>query len=444
MKNRHTIWAAVAVFAVLCFAGCAAGQTDAQTDTTDAAQTSQNGTQAETNAGTAPVQAQTPQETTAVTAPELTETPPRTPVSVGDEVSATYTANADGKLGTEPGFTERDLLQTPDLTDANYFAVSDGAVLEITGEGVYVLAGTAKNCTVKVNADDRAKVQLVLNNVNITNENFPAIYVLGADKVFVTTLDGTANALSVTGSFFSDGSVKTDAVVFSKADLVFNGLGTLTVFSSDNGISGKDGIRFTGGSYNITSKADAVEANDYIAVCGGSFTVKTSKDGFHAENEDDNKLGWILIADGSVTVDASSDGIQATSVLQIDGGDITVRGSEGLEATYVQINGGNISVTATDDGINASRKSTAYTPTVEFTGGYTKVAVGQGDTDAIDANGNIIVSGGTVDVTSTVSSFDYDGTATYTGGTIIINGQTVNSIPQSMMPGGPGGPGRGR
>ena len=36
------------------------------------------------------------------------------------------------------------------------------------------------------------------------------------------------------------------------------------------------------------------------------------------------------------------------------------------------------------------------------------------------------------------SAFDYDGSATYTGGTIIINGQQVDSIPNQMM-GGRGG-----
>ena len=65
-----------------------------------------------------------------------------------------------------------------------------------------------------------------------------------------------------------------------------------------------------------------------------------------------------------------------------------------------------------------------------------KVAVGQGDTDAIDCNGNIIVNGGTIDVTSQMSSFDYDRTAQFNGGTIIVNGQEVSEIPQSMMGGG--------
>ena len=66
--------------------------------------------------------------------------------------------------------------------------------------------------------------------------------------------------------------------------------------------------------------------------------------------------------------------------------------------------------------------------------------MGDGDTDGIDANGNIIVNGGTIDVTAKMSSFDYDNTAEFNGGTIIVNGEEVDEIPQSMM-GGPGGPG---
>ena len=361
-------------------------------------------------------------------------------------VTASFTASTSGKTDTTDIFSNRDLKQTADLSDAVYLTVSDGKTVSITEAGIYVISGSASNCTIRIETDSESKVQLVLDGVSITNTGTPAIYVVNADKVFVTTASGSTNTLSVTGQFTADGDTNTDAVIFSKDDLVFNGLGTLNITSAyGNGISGKDDIKFTGGTYSITSALDAVEANDSIAVCGGSFTVNSKKDGFHAENDDDYTLGWIYISDGTFNITASSDGIQGTTYTQIDGGNFTIKSSEGIESTYIQINGGTINISATDDGLNASKKSTAIgTPTVEVTGGSLTITMSGSDVDCIDANGNVIVSGGTISVTYPTQgpseSFDYDGTATYTGGTIIINGSQVDSIPQaSMMGGGMGG-----
>ena len=359
-----------------------------------------------------------------------------------DIASAVYTSATLSNTETDLTdlFSKRDLNQTPDLTDAEIIEVADSKSYTISSEGIYIIRGTATNCTIRVEADKEAKVQLVLDGVSITNDNFPAIYVVSADKCFVTTTD-SENTLTVTGKYTSEGSTNTDAVIFSKDDLVLNGIGILSINSYyGNGISGKDDIKVTGGTYNIKSAEDGIEANDSIAIYDGIFNITTNKDGLHSENDEDNTLGWIYIKDGSFNINVKSDGIQATTFLVVDGGDLVINASEGIEATYIQINGGNIYITASDDGMNASYKSKAYTvPVIEFNGGTTVIEVGQGDTDAVDSNGNIYVNGGTISVTSTVSSFDYDGTAEYNGGTIIINGTQVDSIPQSMMGGGPGG-----
>ena len=340
---------------------------------------------------------------------------------------------------TEEMFTKRDLNQTPDLDDAEIITVENDKTYTISEAGTYVFTGTAANSTIKVEADKEDKVQLVLDGLSITNDDFPAIYVVSCDKCFITTSEANSS-LKVTGSFISDGDTNTDAVIYSKDDLVFNGTGMLDITSnSGNGISGKDDIKVTGGTYNIISALDAVEANDSIAVYDGNFTISSSKDGLHSENSDDDSVGYIYIKNGTFNIKAKSDGIQATTYVQIDGGDITVQASEGIEATYVQINDGNINITASDDGINASQKSSAYTlPVVEFNGGYTVIVVGEGDTDGVDSNGNIIVNGGTIDVTGRMSTFDYERSAEFNGGTIIANGVEVDEIPQSMM-GGPGG-----
>ena len=351
-----------------------------------------------------------------------------------------YSDLTGGIVTSEDLFSKRDLKQTADLEEASHITVKDGQTIRITSEGVYVLTGTASNCTVKIEADKEAKIQLVLDGVTITNKDFPAIYVISADKVFVTTTAGSKNTLSVTGAFRADGTTNTDAVIFSKEDLVLNGKGTLTVTSAKgNGITSKDDLKITGGTLNVTAQLDALEANDSIAIYDGNITVSAKKDGLHAENDDDDSLGYVWIGGGTLNVTASDDAIHGTSFVQVDGGTINVSGAEGIEGTYIQINDGTVTITATDDGINGANKSAAYETAVEIAGGTLNVTVGQGDTDAIDSNGNLYVTGGTVSITAQMSSFDYDGTATYTGGTIVVNGQTVNSITGSMMGSGMGG-----
>ncbi len=354
-----------------------------------------------------------------------------------DENNSEQIVELSNDTVSEDIFTKRDLEQTADTSEAQSIKVADNKTIDITEEGVYVISGTAENCTIKVNADENAKVQLVLDGVSITNDDFPAIYVVSADKVFVTTTE-SENTLIVSGEFTADGETNTDAVIFSKDDLVLNGTGTLNITSYyGNGITCKDDMKITGGTYNVGSTLDAFEANDSISISDGTFNITTNKDGFHCEN--DEAEGTITITGGTFTINGASDGIQVCALLQIDGGDFNITAAEGLEATYILINDGNITINASDDGINASTKTNAYETAIEINGGELNVAVGQGDTDAIDSNGSIYVNGGTINVTAQMSSFDCDGQTEFNGGTIIINGQEVTEIPQSMMGGGMNG-----
>ncbi len=356
---------------------------------------------------------------------------------------STTTQSSSAGLSADELFTERDLTQTADLSDAKEIALQSGKNVTITKAGVYRVTGSAENVTIIVDAGDEDKVQLVLDGVSVTNADAPCIYVRNADKVFVT-LSGD-NSLSVTGQFTADGDTNTDGVIFSKDDLTLNGAGSLTVNSSDNGIVGKDDLKITGGTYKITAASKAIEANDSIRVAGGSFTIKAGTDGLHAENEDDDSLGYIYIGGGSFSMSVGDDGIHAVSLVQIDGGTFTISAAECMEGTYIRINDGTFDLSSWDDGINAARKSSAYsTPVVEINGGAINITMSAGDTDGIDSNGDIIVNGGTISVSGN-STFDYDGTAQLNGGTIYCNGQQVTQIPNQMMGGGGmGGFGGGR
>lgn len=392
-----------------------------------------------TAAGCSSKAAAVTEETSQDTAAEVTEeTVQEEQTSVQTVSQNTVTSQAavtsSGLLDASDFFTERDLTQTADVSDAQYITLQSGQDVNITSEGVYVLSGNVSDVTIRVEADDSAKVQLVLNGVTITNTDSPAIYVVSADKVFVTTTE-TENTLSVTGSFTADGTINTDAVIFSKDDLTLNGLGTLNISSTDNGITCKDDMKITGGTYVIKAQGDGLEANDSIRISDGNISVSSGNDAIQCKNEDDQTVGYVYICGGNISINASDDGIHGDLAVQIDGGTISVNAAEGIEGTYVQINGGDIEINATDDGINAAFKTNTYTPTIEITGGEIDINMGQGDTDAVDSNGYIYISGGTLNI-SAQFAFDYDYGAELTGGTVTVNGQQITSITNSMMGGG--------
>ena len=335
---------------------------------------------------------------------------------------------------TEDLFTDRDLSQTADLSEAAAVTVADGGTVTLTEAGVYVLSGSAKEAQVVVDAGDEDKVQLVLDGLSIVNADKPCILVENADKVFLTSAEGRENSLTVSGVFSGD----EDAVIFSRDDLVLNGLGTVTVISSKDGIRTNDDLKLTGGAWNISASDAALKAHDSICAYDGVYVLEAGSDGLHAEDNDDDTAGSIVIEGGSFTIRAGDDGVHATTSLTVNGGTLTVSAAEGMEATQVIINSGVIGISASDDGINAGRKSKALSVKIEINGGELAIVMGAGDTDGIDSNGDLIITGGTIDVTGQ-SPFDYDGSCTYTGGTLIVNGQETDTVTNQMMGGGFGG-----
>ncbi len=125
----------------------------------------------------------------------------------------------------ESAFTKRDLEQTADTSDAENITVSDGKTIDITSEGVYVISGTAEDCTIRVEADENAKVQLVLDGVSITNSDFPAIYVVSADKVFIITsgenmaIHAAANIAMAIENFKGRGYASLGGIILNRRDV---------------------------------------------------------------------------------------------------------------------------------------------------------------------------------------------------------------------------------
>ena len=207
----------------------------------------------------------------------------------------------------------------------------DGNVITITSGGTYIISGTLTEGQLVVDADDE-KVQLVLDNADITCATSAAIYVKSAGKTFITLAEGSENILMNTAEFETIDDNNIDAVIFSKDDLALNGSGTLTINSENgHGIVSKDDLKITGGTYNITAASHALSGKDSVRIAAGTFNLVSGKDGIHSENADDSSKGYVYIAGGKFTIDSTGDGIDASNIVQIDDGTFDITAGGGVE-----------------------------------------------------------------------------------------------------------------
>jgi hypothetical protein len=297
--------------------------------------------------------------------------------SSGVSISVTGTLGEGSSIiDIDDLFSDRDLSGEYDASECESITLADNAsqsdakgvtidgnTITITKEGDYILEGSLSNGMIIVDVDKSDKVQLVLNGVDINSDTSAAIYVASADKVFVTLADGTQNTLSNGGSFVAIDDNNIDAVIFSKDDLTLNGTGSLTINSpAGHGVVSKNDLVIANGTYNVTASSHGFAGKDSVAINNGTFNVTAGKDGIHSENDDDDEVGYVYIGNGSFDFSVESDGISAVNEIYIAGGDIVISKSyEGLEARLVNIVGGVIDITSSDDGINATDKRSTAT-----------------------------------------------------------------------------------
>lgn len=267
-----------------------------------------------------------------------------TTVTVGDDTETDASKADETKADdSKTDETKADESETNETENAASGVYISGNIITITKEGTYVLSGALSEGQIVVDADS-AKVQLVLDNADITCASSAAIYVKNADKAFITLAEGSENILMNTAEYEEIDDNNIDAVIFSKDDLTLNGKGTLTINSEyGHGIVSKDDLKLVGGTYNITAENHALSGKDSVRIADGTYNLTSGKDGIHSENADDDEKGFVYIASGDFTIESTGDGIDASYVVQIDDGafDITAGGgAENATKTHNDMPGG--------------------------------------------------------------------------------------------------------
>jgi len=247
----------------------------------------------------------------------------------GNSNSSSATVSTADTAGMNFDFTDRDSEGEYDPTTSVQITLADSACkvngvgatakdsnVSITAEGTYILSGSISDGSITVDADDTAKIRLVLNGVDITNKSGAALYIKGADKVFVTLADGTENSLADGDSYAqTDGDTTVDAALFSRADLTLNGSGSLTVKGNyKHGVVSKDDLVITAGELTVTSKNVGLNGKDCVKISNADIAINAGSDGIRSDNEEDADRGYIYIESGKLNITAQNDGIQAQTV----------------------------------------------------------------------------------------------------------------------------------
>lgn len=266
-----------------------------------------------------------------------------------------------------------------------------------------------------------------------------------AEDVLVTLNGGTLTITSGDDGIRSLGSVTNNGTDIS----IVSGGGRTGSTAKGGMMPGWGKMNYTAGEQRTDMMFSESEALSYAETATGSDSESAKSKGISVDGSflntsgdlsidalDDgiNSASNVTVKAGTITVKSDDDCIHADYMLTVDGGTLKLTGHEGLEATIVTINDGDIDISATDDAINAGQKVSGVTPKIEINGGQITISMSAGDTDAVDSNGDLIINGGTLNI-SAQFAFDCDGNAQLNGGTVIVNGTQVTSITGQMMGG---------
>lgn len=371
------------------------------------------GAPAESSAAEAPAETAAPQESAAPSADAAEDA--SAPADFPPQTDADMFTDRDTRATYDEESAVRIELNGSSISVSSDSVQINGTTAILTEEATYIVSGTLDDGMLVVDADEAAKLQIVLDNASITSSTSAALYVLEADKVFVTLAEGSQNALANGGSFVAIDDSDIDGAVYSKQDLTFNGSGALTVTSpAGHGIVGNDDLVLAGGTYTVTSASHGLNANDSVRITGETgLTLDAGKDGIHAENNDDASLGFVYISGGTFAIEAEGDGISAGAYLQItDGaydllaGGGSVNGESQSSTSWGGFRGGPMEAASSAEETSessTSMKGLKAVSSLVISGGAFTIDAAD---DAVHSNAGMTVTGGAIDISESYEGLE--------------------------------------
>lgn len=359
--------------------------------------------------------------------------------------SPVYVVNAKKTIISAATGTENTLSDAKEYTyavtedeepNACIFSKDD---LVISGDGSLTVNGNFNNGIASKDTLEIVNINLTVNAENNGIKGKDYLVIKGGD----ITVDAKGDGL------------KSDNTDDSSLGYILIQNGNINITAGEDGIQAETCLKIEGGNINVDTGdgASVVSNNDMWG--GGNTSSDTSIKGIKAgvdititkgtiniNSEDDSihSNGTIEISGGSIEAASRDDGIHSDTELVINEGEINITKSyEGIESVAIIINGGYITVCASDDGINAAGGNdgssqsgrpgmndfSSSTGSVEINGGYIYL---NADGDGLDSNGSVTVTDGTILIDGPENSgngaLDYTTEFNMSGGLLVAAGSS--------------------
>lgn len=350
---------------------------------------------------------------------------------------------------------------TVDLSALSEDVNADGAtvlsndVTTITSAGSYILTGAYAGITVSVGNGET--VHLFLNDATISGGAGIAISNTNIKStLIITACENTENEVASKGDDVN--------AIHVKGTLKINGTGTIKVSAKKNGIKVSKGLSIADSTINLTAGNHALSARFIEAENAKINVLSAGKDALNAECDDETQEftldeGYVSLKSSKVFASVSGDGIQADTFVYITGGSVDIETSATFVSysaesmatydlseddfryiksgdTYKKIDdvaskGARYAMIQSAKGIKcgeikyeidgteyAVTKNTNYFIVIDGA----RVKINSSD-DAIHTNsGNVLIKGGTLDLTTLDDGIHADELVKIDGGEITVNG----------------------